>query len=65
MAIVTNIRPSGHLTGQAPEVSAMSIAAILGTESTLLGAGSLVAIANLGALLTRSVRRLPAKPQPE
>ena len=41
------------------------ITAILGTEGTLLGAGSLVAIANLGALLTRSVRRLPAKPQPE
>jgi MFS family permease len=40
------------------------VSAILGTQRTLIGAGSLVAIANLCALLTRSVRRLPAKPQP-
>jgi uncharacterized membrane protein len=40
------------------------VSAILGTQRTLTCAGSLVAIANLGALLTRSVRRLPAKPQP-
>ncbi len=40
------------------------VSAILGTQRTLIGAGSLVAIANLGALLTRSVRRLPARPQP-
>jgi hypothetical protein len=40
------------------------VSATLGTEHTLIGAGSLVAIANLGALLTRSVRRLPARPQP-
>jgi MFS family permease len=38
------------------------ISAILGTQSTLLCAGSLVAIANLGALLSPSVRRLPARP---
>jgi MFS family permease len=36
----------------------------LGIQRTLIGAGSLVAVANLGALLTRSVRRLPARPQP-
>jgi MFS family permease len=41
------------------------VSAILGTQRTLLCAGSLVAIANLGALLTPSVRRLPARPQPE
>ena len=40
------------------------VSAILGTQRTLICAGSLVAIANLGALLTRSVRRLPARPQP-
>jgi MFS family permease len=40
-------------------------AAILGTQRTLVCAGVLVAIANLGALLTPSVRLLPAKPQPE
>jgi MFS family permease len=40
-------------------------AAILGTQQTLICAGTLVAIANIGALLTPSVRRLPAKPQPE
>lgn len=40
------------------------LSAILGTQRTLICAGSLVAIANLGALLTRSVRRLPARPQP-
>ena len=40
------------------------ISAILGTQHTLIGAGTLVAIANLGALLTRSVRKLPARPQP-
>jgi hypothetical protein len=39
--------------------------AILGTQNTLICAGTLVAIANLGALLTPSVRHLPAKPQPE
>jgi MFS family permease len=38
--------------------------AILGTAGTLICAGSLVTIANLGALLTPSVRRLPPKPQP-
>ena len=38
--------------------------AILGTPRTLICAGTLVTIANLGALLTPSVRRLPAKPQP-
>jgi len=40
------------------------VSATLGTQHTLICAGSLVAIANLGALLTRSVRRLPARPQP-
>jgi MFS family permease len=40
------------------------ISATLGTQRTLIGAGSLVAIANLSALLTRSVRKLPARPQP-
>jgi hypothetical protein len=40
------------------------ISAVLGIEHSLIGAGGLVAIANLGALLTRSVRRLPARPQP-
>jgi hypothetical protein len=38
--------------------------AILGTQQTLICAGSLVTIANLSALLTPSVRQLPAKPQP-
>jgi len=38
--------------------------AILGTPRTLICAGTLVTIANLSALLTPSVRRLPAKPQP-
>jgi MFS family permease len=37
------------------------VSAILGTQRTLLCAGSLVAIANLGALLSPSVRTLPAK----
>jgi MFS family permease len=41
------------------------VSAILGTERTLLCAGSLVAIANLGALLSPSVRRLPARPHAE
>ena len=41
------------------------VSAILGTEQTLICAGILVTIANLGALLTPSVRQLPAKPQPE
>jgi MFS family permease len=40
------------------------ISAILGTPRTLICAGTLVTIANLSALLTPSVRRLPAKPQP-
>lgn len=40
------------------------VSAILGTQRTLICAGSLVAMANLGALLTPSVRRLPARPQP-
>jgi len=39
------------------------VAAILGIPNTLICAGSLVAIANLSALLTPSVRSLPAKPQ--
>jgi MFS family permease len=38
--------------------------AILGAARTLICAGTLVTIANLGALLTPSVRRLPPKPQP-
>lgn len=38
------------------------VSALLGTERTLIAAGSVVAIGNLGALGTRSVRRLPAKP---
>jgi MFS family permease len=38
------------------------VSAVLGTERTLIAAGSVVAIGNLGALCTRSVRRLPAKP---
>jgi MFS family permease len=41
------------------------ISAVLGTQRTLLGAGSLVALANLGALLSPAVRRLPARPHPE
>jgi len=41
------------------------VSAILGTPRTLICAGTLVTIANLSALLTPSVRRLPAKPQPE
>jgi MFS family permease len=40
------------------------ISAILGTPRALICAGTLVTIANLGALLTPSVRRLPPKPQP-
>jgi MFS family permease len=40
------------------------LSATLGTQSTLIGAGSLVAIATLGALLVPSVRRLPARPRP-
>jgi MFS family permease len=40
------------------------ISAILGTQRTLTCAGSLVALANLTALLTPSVRKLPARPQP-
>jgi MFS family permease len=40
------------------------VSAILGTERTLICAGTLVTIANLGALLSPSVRQLPAKPQP-
>lgn len=38
--------------------------ATLGTPRTLICAGTLLTIANLSALLTPSVRRLPAKPQP-
>jgi hypothetical protein len=38
--------------------------ALLGTSRTLIWAGALVTIATLSALLTPSVRRLPAKPQP-
>jgi Transmembrane secretion effector len=37
------------------------VSAVLGIERTLVAAGSVVAIGNLGALCTRSVRRLPAK----
>jgi MFS family permease len=37
---------------------------LLGTQQTLICAGALVTIANLGALLTPSVRQLPARPQP-
>ena len=40
------------------------VSAILGTQRTLICAGSLVAMASLGALLTPSVRRLLARPQP-
>jgi hypothetical protein len=40
------------------------VSAALGIEQTLIAAGSLVAIGNLGALFTRSVRQLPAKPRP-
>jgi hypothetical protein len=39
--------------------------AILGIPRTLICAGTLVTIANLSALLAPSVRRLPARPQPE
>jgi MFS family permease len=38
------------------------LAAVIGIQRTFIGAGSLIAIANLGALLTGSVRRLPARP---
>jgi MFS family permease len=41
------------------------LSAALGTQSTLIGAGSLVALSTLGALLVPSVRRLPAKPHPQ
>lgn len=37
------------------------VSAVLGTERTLIAAGSVVAIGNLGALGARSVRTLPAK----
>lgn len=40
------------------------ISAILSPPGMLVCAGALVAMANLSALLTPSVRRLPAKPQP-
>ena len=40
------------------------VAAVLGTEGTLIGAGGLVLLSTLGALGTPSVRRLPAKPRP-
>lgn len=40
------------------------LAAALGTERALIGAGGLIAIATLGALFTPSVRRLPARPRP-
>jgi len=40
------------------------VSAILGTQQTLICAGALITIANLGALLTPSVRQLPAKPRP-
>jgi hypothetical protein len=40
------------------------VSSSLGIQRTLICAGSLVAIANLGALLTPSVRTLPAKPPP-
>ena len=50
--------------GPAGLVLAGPLSAILGTQRTLISAGSLVAIATLGALLTPSVRRLPARPQP-
>jgi hypothetical protein len=41
------------------------VSAVLGIENTLIAAGSLVAIGNLGALFTRSVRRLPVNPRAE
>jgi MFS family permease len=40
------------------------VSASLGTQRTLICAGSLVAAASLGALLSPSVRTLPTKPQP-
>lgn len=40
------------------------VAAVLGTEGTLIGAGGLVLLSTLAALGTPSVRRLPAKPKP-
>jgi hypothetical protein len=38
------------------------VSAVLGIPQTLIGAGGLIAVATLGALLITSVRTLPAKP---
>jgi MFS family permease len=40
------------------------LAALVGIQRTFIGAGSLIALANLAALFTGSVRRLPARPEP-
>lgn len=41
------------------------VAAAIGAERTLIGAGIIVALGNIAALATPSVRRLPARARPE